>query len=78
MAFYVYENCIIDKAIVHRGECSFCNNGRGIHGRNTSNSSIWHGPFETAGEAWATAKAWNRDRTDVCSRCKPLQPAAQA
>ncbi len=75
MAFYVYENRITDKAIVHRGECSFCNEGRGIHGRDTSDSSTWHGPFETAGEALATAKSRNRDRTDVCSRCRPLQVA---
>jgi hypothetical protein len=72
MAFYVYENRINDQAIVHRGDCSWCKQGRGVHGRNTTNSSIWHGPFATAREALATAKAQNRDRTDGCSRCSPL------
>ncbi len=72
MSFYVYENWIIDKAIVHRGECSWCKDGRGVHGRNTTNSSIWHGPFATAGEALATAKSRKRERTDACARCSPM------
>jgi hypothetical protein len=74
VAFYVCENRITDKAMVHRGGCSFCNEGRGLHGRNTTNSSTWHGPFESAKEALATAKSLNRDHTDLCSRCTPLQP----
>jgi hypothetical protein len=78
MDYFVYENRIIDKAIIHRGDCSFCKNGKGIHGRNTTNSSTWHGPFDTAGEALAKAKSWKRDRTDFCSRCSPTQPVPPA
>jgi len=32
MSFFIYENWVAEKkAVIHRGECSFCNNGRGIH-----------------------------------------------
>jgi hypothetical protein len=78
MEYYVYENRIIDKAIVHRADCSFCKDGKGIHGRNTTNSSTWHGPFDTAGEALANAKSQKRDRTDFCSRCSPTQQVPRA
>lgn len=72
MAFYVYENRINSEAIVHRGECSFCKEGRGVHGRNTTNSSSWLGPFATADEALATARSRQRERTDACLRCSPM------
>jgi len=72
MAFYVYENWVIDKAIVHNADCSFCNGGNGIHGSRTTKSSTWHGPYETASEALAKAKSCHRDRTDGCTYCSPL------
>jgi len=32
MNFYVYENWAAKKkAVIPRGECSFCDNGKGIH-----------------------------------------------
>lgn len=72
MSYYVYENWIRDKAIVHRSDCSFCNNGRGLHGTRTTKSSTWHGPFDNAALALAKARSYNRQRTDVCEKCDPL------
>ena len=32
MAFWIYENWTAEnKAVIHRGDCSFCNEGKGIH-----------------------------------------------
>jgi hypothetical protein len=70
--FYVYENWVLHKAIVHRADCSFCNAGNGIHGERTTKSSTWHGPFETASAALAKAKSCRRRRTEGCTYCSPI------
>jgi hypothetical protein len=72
MPFYVYDNWTIDKAIVHRGECTFCKDGQGLHGTGPTKNSQWHGPYPSAGEALAKAKSCSRARTDGCSVCGPL------
>ena len=72
MSFYVYENWVRDKAIVHRGACSFCADGNGVHGSRTTKSSTWHGPFNTAAAALAKAKSCRRTRTEGCTYCSPL------
>lgn len=70
--FWVYENWVRNKAIVHRGECGSCNGGRGIHGSRTTKSSTWHGPFSSAGAALDQAKSCRRERTEGCKHCSPL------
>ena len=70
--FYVYDNRVINKAIVHRGHCSFCNSGSGLHGSRTTKSSTWHGPYESAAAALGKAKTCKRTRTEGCSVCSPL------
>lgn len=70
--FYVYENRIVDKAIVHRANCSFCNEGLGLHGSRTTKSSTWHGPYESAAVALQKARICRRTRTEGCSVCSPL------
>ena len=72
MAFYVYENWTIDKAIVHDGDCTFYRNGNGLHGTGRTKNSTWHGPFSSAVEALTKAKACRRARTDGCGVCSPL------
>jgi hypothetical protein len=71
-AFFVYENWVRDKAIVHRSSCSFCNVGNGLHGSRQTKSSTWHGPFETATAALDAAKKCRRSRTEGCSTCSPI------
>lgn len=70
--YWVYENWIRNKAIVHRGECGSCNQGSGIHGARTTKSSTWHGPFESSSLALAQAKLYKRERTEGCKHCVPL------
>ena len=72
MAYYVYENWTIDKAIVHNSNCAFCRNGYGLHGTGKTKNSTWHGPFESSADAFTKAKACKRARTDRCSVCSPL------
>ena len=31
MRYFVYENWTRNKAVIHRAECSHCNDGRGTH-----------------------------------------------
>lgn len=72
MAYYVYENWTIDKAIVHKGECTFCKDGQGLHGTGGTKNGTWHGPYEMAGEALTKANACKRTRTQGCAVCSPL------
>lgn len=72
MNYFVYENWVRDKAIIHRSDCSFCNNGSGLHGSRTTKSSTWHGPYESASTAMTRAKACRRTRTEGCAICSPL------
>lgn len=72
MAYFVYENWVRDKAMVHRDNCAFCNAGNGLHGSRTTKSSTWHGPYDTAGDALTKAKACRRSRTEGCGSCSPL------
>lgn len=72
MAYWVYENWVRDKAIVHAAACSFCKQGNGSHGSRTTKSSTWHGPYETAAGALAKASGLRRTRTEGCSICSPL------
>ena len=70
-SFCVYENWTSrpKKAIVHSGNCSFCNSGRGIHQRATRRNGRWHGPFHSLGDAHQAAEATGRERTESCRVC---------
>ena len=70
--YYVYENWVRDKAMVHRDTCPFCSHGNGLHGSRRTKSSTWHGPFETSSAALAKARSCNKTRTEGCSHCAPL------
>lgn len=70
--FYVYDNRTIDKAIVHKGSCTFCNDGQGLHRTGPTRNSVWHGPYDSAAGALAKAKSCHRARTAGCSVCSPV------
>jgi hypothetical protein len=72
MSYFVYENWVRDKAIVHKAACAFCSNGNGLHGSRLTKSSTWHGPFDSTADALAIAKSCNRTRTEGCEKCSPL------
>jgi len=56
--FYVYENWRARgyKAKIHRGYCSFCNNGRGLTTGTRSDNGRWLGPFNAVEEAEVAAQ----------------------
>lgn len=57
--FWVYENWRArgHGAKIHRAECGFCNNGRGITTGTRPDNGKWHGSFETFEKAREFAKA---------------------
>jgi len=59
MAFYVYENWQAGphKAVIHQGDCAFCNDGRGRTGGYDPRHAQWHGPLSTLDEARQAARA---------------------
>lgn len=69
MKYYVYENWTAkDKAVIHRGTCGYCNDGRGCHRNPLGNrNGRWHGPFDTLEEAKRTAQNTGRTVQMHCS-----------
>jgi hypothetical protein len=72
MSFWVYENWTADnKAVIHRGDCSFCNNGAGVHKVKTDGrNGRWHGPFTTCNAALKAAQNLKR-AVRKCKFCAP-------
>lgn len=70
--YWVYDNWTINKARVHYGNCSYCNEGRGIHSSSSGKNSRWLGPFGAVDEADDVARRQKRAITDRCSVCSPL------
>ena len=69
MEFWIYENTIHRKVRIHRTECSFCNNGRGIHGGGKTQSGNWFGPFADLERAVKTAQQRRQPDTRECEIC---------
>jgi hypothetical protein len=53
MSFYIYENWRAGprKAVIHRGRCGYCNEGRGRAGGYDPTHAKWHGPYTDLIEA---------------------------
>jgi hypothetical protein len=59
--FYVYENWTHDRTRIHRGDCTFCNEGQGRGTEDSGRNGRWHGPFSRE-QAFELAKALKRSR----------------
>ena len=72
MSFWIYENWTAEKkAVIHRAECPFCNNGQGIHKVKTEGrNGRWHGSFPTFQAVIAAAQKLNRN-VRKCKFCNP-------
>lgn len=68
--YHVYENSIVGghRCRVHRYDCSFCNEGRGIRPALGSHHGKWYGPFPTLEEALAFGATISPD-TRECRIC---------
>ncbi len=53
MTFYVYENWRARgrRAVIHHGDCAYCNEGSGLRGAYDRSNAEWHGPYETLDRA---------------------------
>lgn len=72
MSFWVYANWVHRFAKVHRGPCSFCNEGTGIHSRGQAAvASRWLGPFGSVVEAEQEARRTGWD-VEYCRFCAPV------
>ena len=64
--WWVYETWMVvagGKAIVHHGDCPFCNHGRGIHSNVSNRNDQWHGCYPSVDAAMT--KAISLGRTDT-------------
>lgn len=70
-SYYVYENWVAEKkAVIHFGDCPYCNYGQGIHPGAGTRNSRWHGPFSSFESAQKTAKETGR-QVKTCGNCEP-------
>ena len=69
MKYYVYENWLHNKAVIHVGACSFCNEGEGSHINSGDKYGQWLGPFKDLGTARLTAINTKRKTILKCSYC---------
>jgi hypothetical protein len=69
--YYVYENWMTDRAIIHRAECSFCKDGKGAHKDASGLHGRWHGPYPDRNMAFKEAAVMNRTDMRACKICGP-------
>jgi hypothetical protein len=69
MAYWVYENWVHNKCVVHKAACSFCNNGNGLHGKASQDHGRWRGPFQNRKAATSDAKRTGRANIHECGYC---------
>jgi hypothetical protein len=78
MRYFVYENWQAGphKAVIHRGTCGHCNEGRGRAGGYDRAHAQWHpdagAGFATPEDAWAYARSLRGvEVTSACGHCRP-------
>lgn len=71
MKYYVYENWLHDKAIIHKSDCAYCNEGKGRFPNKKYNPKRghWQGPFKNHQEAQAVASNSKKKEVRDCLRC---------
>jgi len=69
--YWVYQNWTHNRARVHRGACSFCNHGRGVHGKTSDRNGEWTGPFTDRASAFAAMNRLHRTDSRACATCAP-------
>lgn len=71
MRWWVYENYPTDKAVVHRYDCSHCNNGQGTQHKPSTRNGEWLGPFSSREDAFKAARETGRRDVRGCKVCNP-------
>ncbi len=65
--YWVYENGLISKAIIHVSYCHHCNDGHGVKDDKLRGENKWHGPYNNLQQACQVAQ--NTGRRDI-RRCR--------
>ncbi len=70
MKYHVYENWLHDKAIIHKSDCVYCKDGKGMFPDRPYNkkNGQWWGPF-TYTQAAVKAIKTGKFRVNECSIC---------
>ena len=68
--WWVYENLPRRRVRVHVADCSFCNDGQGLHD-STAPTGRWYGPFDSVDEAVKQAYATSATDKRGCGVCQP-------
>ena len=70
MIYYIYENWRAKghRAMIHRFDCHYCNDGQGFAGGTRSDNGKWHGPFKTLVLAESFARTTD-GRLEYCGKC---------
>lgn len=69
MLYWVYENWVHSKAMIHLGSCSFCNHGNGLHSDADSEYGWWLGPFDDFETALNKANGTGQPDVRGCKVC---------
>jgi hypothetical protein len=67
--FFVYENFVWKKAVVHDGTCSHCNYGSGRTLEKSPRNGRWLGPFATKEDAWLAVRITGQPEQRNCGVC---------
>ena len=76
MNYYIYENSVVNRATIHVGDCSHCNQGRGTHDVSDDNRERdkWHGPFDHLKDAEQHQKNLHVKDKGNCGHCFRRRP----
>ena len=68
-AYWVYENWIWKKAVVHTASCGYCNDGQGMHAQKSNRNGQWLGAYDTRAAAFEAARATGQPDIRACKSC---------
>ena len=68
VSFQFYENKVAGRCRIHVSDCSFCNNGKGIHPDSDGENGRWSEKYSTLDEARIEAQRTGRKVVE-CKRC---------
>lgn len=71
-SFWVYVNEPNNKAMVHSGDCAFCQDGRGMTAEKLLQNGRWLGPY-SRDHAVAQARRAGKKSTRWCGHCARRQ-----
>jgi hypothetical protein len=67
---YVYENWHRSRGRIHKGECPYCNHGKGVQDEDSGRNGKWHG-FPDRASAFEAAAKLNIREMKPCAVCDP-------